>query len=343
MSEANGNAGSLSLDGAAEAMAAARAVGEPVTEQAKPDYVRPEDEDDKPEQADVEAAGEAAEDDAEPAAAEEEVEQEPEQEPLPAPRSWSKADQEAWGKLPRDVQEIVARREADRDKAANQASAIAGQVNAQIRALSDKYDALAAGLKNDWQHKWGNVDWVRAARELSPEEFNAARAEAEQDLANWRAAEAERERVAKAARQSFLAEEWQKLTELSPELSDPEKGGERRAKTADYLVQQGIEPELIGELSARELTIAYKAMLYDAAQAEAKRKAALPKKVTPQTPAKPVKPTGGAAVSPTRELQGLEARLTKAGRGGASLNDQYDIAAQLMASRREQQQRRSSR
>ena len=81
-------------------------------------------------------------------------------------------------------------------------------------------------------------------------------------------------------------------------------------------------------------------MLWDEAQADAKRKASLPRKTTPQPAAKPVKPTGQGAVSPQRELQGLEARLTKAGRSG-SINAAYDAAAELLAARRAQNQRGS--
>lgn len=331
--------GPLSIDGAAGALAAAReqASGEPPKQEkaAPPDYepANVEAEAEEPEGEEVEAA---TEEEAPEAEAEEEA---PSAAPaIEPPRSWSKEDREAWAKVPREVQEIVAKREADRDKAINVATSQAGQLGAVLRDMNAKYETLASGLKNDWHRRWGDVDWPRMAAEWSPEDYNRTRAQAEQEWADYQAAEAERKRVEVAARQSFLAEETKRLAEISPELADPEKGKERRQKTADYLVKQGFEASILGDISAVELTIAHKAMLWDEAQAEAKRKAALPRKATPQPAAKAIKPSGQGAVSPQRELQGLETKLTKVGKGG-SLSAAYDVAAELMAARRAQQQR----
>lgn len=330
--------GPLSVDGAAAALAAAReqsASEPPKQEKAPPPDYEP---------ANVEAEAEAPEAEEVEAATEEdapEVETEEDTPPAPAiepPRSWSKEDREVWAKVPREVQEIVAKREADRDKAINVAASQAGQLNAVLRDMDSKYQSLASNLKGDWQRRWGDVDWVRMAREYTPEEYNHYRAQAEQELADLKAAEAESARVAAAARQAFLAEEGKRLAEISPELADPEKGKERRQKTAEYLVKQGFEASILGDISAVELTIAHKAMLWDEAQADAKRKAALPRKVAPIPAGKPVKPSGQGAVSPQRELQGLETKLTKVGKGG-SLSAAYDVAAELMAARRAQQQR----
>lgn len=337
--EAPQTEGPLSVDGAAAALAAAReqAQSEPVKEEKAPppDYAPPEAE----EEVAVTAETEAEEgEEVEAVGEEKEAEEAPELPAIEAPRSWSKEDREVWAKVPREVQEVIAKREADRDRTVNTASSQVGQINAALRDMAGKYEALAGKLQTDWEARWGQVDWVKVAREYTPEEYNAYRAQAEQEWQDWQDAEQARQRSSAAARQTFLAEESKKLAELSPELSDPEKGVERRQKTAEYLVKQGFGQELLGEISALELTIAYKARMWDEAQAEAKRKASLPKKTTPTPAPKGVKPSGQGAVSPQRELQGLETKLTKVGKSG-SLSASYDAAAELMAARRAQQQR----
>lgn len=246
---------------------------------------------------------------------------------LPPPASWAKEDHTAWGELTPAAQAVVARREADRDKAMAQAASKAGQAAAEVKTLSEGYEQVKGFMTNEvdrakkaWVERWGNVDWVRAARELDPKEYNAYRVQADEEREQIAAYEAHLERVAekaakasKSAREAFLAEQSTKLAELSPELADPEKGKERRVKTAEYLVKQGFPAEVLADISAAELTIADKARMWDEAQEAAKKQASLPRK-NPVSTAKPV-PSGSSASAPTpqRNAQLANARLAKLG------------------------------
>jgi hypothetical protein len=100
---------------------------------------------------------------------------------------------------------------------------------------------------------------------------------------------------------------------MAPELADPEKGAERRAEVTKHLLSNGYDAETMRHMSAFELTTCWKAMKWDQAQTEAKRREALPRKQTPAPAPKAISPVSGNPVSPQRTLQGLRANLAKTG------------------------------
>ncbi len=276
------------------------------------------------------ADDEVAEDEELTAADEEEVEEE-EAEPsqaAPPPKSWPAEDQALWAKVPTEIQAVIAKREADRDRAVHEATTKAGRAAAEVKTLAEGYSQVAERVTDDvtraataWQERWGNVDWVAYAQQ-DPQAYIAHKAQADAerqqivDYARYQEqVRADADKAAKLAREAFLTEEWSKLAELSPELVDPKEGKARRTEVVEYLGAQGFTQDVLSDLSAVEMTIARKAMLWDNAQKAAKKQAELPRK-NPTNTAKPIPSggTGAAAPSTQRIVAAANARLAKNGR-----------------------------
>ena len=93
------------------------------------------------------------------------------------------------------------------------------------------------------------------------------------------------------------------------------------ASTLDALVpidgstgDAGFAPEVLKDISAVELTIAWKAARFDEMEAKAKQAATAPRRNPVAPPTKPIKPAGSGDVSPQRTLQGLSQKLTNSGK-----------------------------
>lgn len=286
-------------------------------------------------------AGEAADEavgDHEEAAEEENIEaadedgEEEEAEPAPIPdppQSWSKEDREGWAELSPKARETVLRRERERDAAIADVTTKTGRALAELQNISKDYERVAQTLTDDverarqaWQKQWGGVHWPTVAQQHGLEQAQQwklqADTEREQIETYAKQVDAEKAKAAKAsevARAAWLADEAKKLTELSPELADPKEGPARRAEVGKYLVAQGFAEETVRDVSALELSIARKAMLWDNAQKAAKAAANLPRK-NPISTAKPMpaaSAAGAAVASPKRDLQAASQRLTKTG------------------------------
>jgi len=292
----------------------------------------PEEEKKKPEEPSTLDALEAAiEPEAEADTAELEADDadEDDAEPVPqidAPRSWSKEDAATWSQLPPEVQQVVAKREADRDRAVMLKAQETAQLASQLQQLAQGYEAAAplavdraTAAEQALIQRWGNVDWVAVAREYSAEEYNQFRAEfdAEREDVGYLKAEATRlfqesQHASELAYQRFIAEEAQKLPDMAPELIDPAKGAERRQSVAKHLFDNGYDPETVKHMSAFELTTTWKAMQWDEAQKKARAQTTLPRKTPPMQAPKGISPNGATpSASPKRALQGLETRLSK--------------------------------
>jgi hypothetical protein len=248
---------------------------------------------------------------------------------LPPPQSWAKEDHAAWAELPAKVQEVVAKREADRDRAVSVLTQQHAETSKQVKALAENYDAAAKHLTDDaeraetaWVKRWGNVDWTALA-DKKPNDYIYYKAQADQErdeVLHLRAqrdkARADAEHASKLERNAFLKEEGEKLAKIMPELMDPKEGPARRQALAVYAFESypSITPEVLANASADELSILEKARRYDESQKRAKAQATLPRK-NPTSTAKPT-PTGGgqAVASPQRNLQAASQKLTKTGR-----------------------------
>lgn len=281
-----------------------------------------EDEEETPEVAEESGAEELeaeADSDEEEAAATETPE-------IPPPRSWSAEDRAAWAALTPEARAVVAKREADRDRAVSIAATKVAELGKQVQAYASQVEELAALGASAFAERWGEdtqppIDWSAALRGArTDQEFD----EITRQKAMYDAERTEVERASraaaeqsKAAHAAFLAEEGEKLPTLAPELCDPKTGDARRKAVAEFLVARGIEPEALKFASAAELAIASLALdglKYREAQKQAKVAAAAPRKNPTVSPAKPVRASGVGDASPQRNLQALSQRLTKSGR-----------------------------
>ena len=119
------------------------------------------------------------------------------------------------------------------------------------------------------------------------------------------------------AEQHFLRTEAQALSHLAKsdpvvaELMDDKEGQARRTEVAQYLVKHGIAQDRLKLISATEMSLARKAMLYDKAQAALKSKA----NPSPSAKAPPPMNSGARPSIPRNEasIKALDDRLSKSG------------------------------
>lgn len=220
-----------------------------------------------------------------------------------APKYWSKDAKARFAELPPELQAVVLAQEGPREEAAakakeqaaNERQAAAAEV-AKVQQLSEKLSGFLPQALEMFKSKWDGVDFAAMAEE-DPAGAIKAKIEHDQEQDTLRRLAEATQQAQSQANEAFLREEAAKLHELAPELADPQKGAERRQEVAKYLVQGGIPTEALNTISAAEMTIAWKAMRWDKAQAAA---AARPKQApTPARP--PVK--ASAATAPTNKSQ----------------------------------------
>ncbi len=270
---------------------------------------------------------------AEPAEGEEAEAQEDPVEVLEAPRYWSKDAKEQFSQLPAELQAVVLAQEGPREEAAAKAKADAAEVRSRADAELSKVQDLAAALGDrlpQWietfTSKWGakEPDWVALANEHGAEAVNLAKLQYDADKAKLQDAANETAKAKQLAQQTFVKAEFAKLAELSPDLApdanDPKQGAEKRQEVAQYVAKLGIPAEAIAQISAAEMTIAHKAMLYDQGQAALK---AAPKP-------KPAAVARPAAVRPGAASGQSQPNLQKQARGRFDAKPSIDNAVALL-------------
>ena len=200
------------------------------------------------------------------------------------PSSWARDYKEAFRTLPPDIQRVIAERERDRevelrrgqDEAANlrkAAEAEAMQARAMREQLHRDLTETLPALKQRMD-AWSSIDWIKLGAE-DPGEYARLRAIYDVEREQFSRAEQERYRLDQQAAgerqqkiQSWIAEQEQRLVKLIPEWKDTEKGRRELTDVRSYLKDQGVDPQLVAQLSdAGQISIARKAMLYDRAQA----------------------------------------------------------------------------
>lgn len=219
------------------------------------------------------------------------------------PPFWDAAAKERFRELPRDLQEIVLAKEAERDKA----TATAMQKSAEARKTADAeasriaqvagvLDKLLPQAVQTLTSRWEGVDWNKVVDEHGAEAAMKLRNDFEREQAvvqQLTIAKADADRLQHA---KFVETETVKLAEIVPDLVDAKLGPQRRADLGKFLVSNNIPVSAIPHMTAIEASIAYDAMRWRHAQADASAKAASPKPVPkPAALVKPsVKPTAAA-------------------------------------------------
>lgn len=288
---------------------------------------RPEDEAqentaeaDEPEADEASEAEPTAEDsDAEPeeeptADAEDEEEPEAEDPPIQAPHSWDKDAKERFAKLDRETQEYLVNRENERDRAVSQKLNEAAEQRKSFEEASAKVEQyvqsmaqIAEKASKVFADRWQNVNWQELAQS-NPAEYVRLEAQFKAEQATLHQTQQAQQKAEQIELAQFTQREGQRLQELAPELA---QSAEKKAELAKYLTDGGVSQENLKWASATELSIAYKAMMYDRLQAQP-----APTKPRSEKPApKTVRPAAEAKSKPRRVQQAESAmkRLSKSG------------------------------
>lgn len=237
--------------------------------------------------------------------------------PIDPPQFWNTDAKARFRELPRDLQEVVLSQETSRNAFTSKAAQEANETRKAADAEKTRFSQLAEQLgtlvpqaEKTFADRWANVDWVALTDQVGAEQAQKLKfqhdAEREQ-LASLKTAQAQSE---KATFDEFVKREAAILPTLCPDLTDAKEGPARRQALGQYLVEAGIAPQALSGISAREMSIAWKAKQWDDAQAKIKAAAAKPKSaaVQPQAKTAASRPTTPAAASSptTQRIQTLE-------------------------------------
>lgn len=250
-------------------------------------------------------------------------------EATPAPAWWTAEQKARFADLPADVQQIIAATEGNREQATSKAKQEAAEArkraDAELAGVTELSKSLAEFLPKaveTFQSRWEGVDWAALPAQVGAEEAFRLKALFDQEQVTLRQVAVEKTKADELAHATFVKAEMERLAELAPPLVDPKDGPKLRSEVANYLMEGGIGADAIKYISASEMTVAWKAMQWDRAQAGLKARPA------PQPAPKALKPSSGQATnSTTRSAEEASKRLSATG----SIND---AVAFLRASRR---------
>jgi hypothetical protein len=246
-------------------------------------------------EAETPAEGEEAEADAEPVVAAE------------PPKYWSQDAKAKFAELPPELQAVVLQQEGPREEAAAKAKAEAAAEKqaaqeevAKVTQLAEQLSGFLPQAIEAFQNRWGAApDWKAYADQYGAEAMIIAKVEHDEHLALLQQTAQATEAAQAQAREATIKAEFAILAEIEPELVDPVKGQERRAEVTKYLMADGFAPEVLKDISAREMRLARKAMLWDQAQAALKARPT-PKPAPAPVVRAPVRPAAGQSQSPTQ-------------------------------------------
>lgn len=243
---------------------------------------------------------------------------------LDAPARWDAQGQGLWATMTPEQQAFISERErvlqaystqqnqqlSEFRKASLAANETDAALTQTLTTLRTRVDAFAEYSTDDLRQAYNNVD---DAGKQQISEALAIRSQVEQ----LEKVEADREQKRHAA---FRREENAKLVELVPEFGDPQTGTAKIQELVGYLSQSGYDNEQLRYAAASDLSLAHKAMKYDALMA-AKNKA---------TPA-PVKTGKATRSKPAQTAQTQSKRRSKAFSKIGSTDALADVIAMDLA------------
>ena len=226
-----------------------------------------------------------------------------EPETIEPPKFWDAEDREKFSRLSREDQLVVLKYEANRNSYVSKKAEDAVLAARAAQQQREEYLKQTEGLQQVHQvavqlvnDRWKDVDWRAVAEQYGPEEAFKLRQSFEREVTTVQNLGNAVEQAEKVRYEAFVAEQEKLLPTILPELQDPKFGNDRRQKLAKYLLDDGHSARAISNLSAKETRIAWKAMLWDEAQARAKMLSGNKPKPAPQT-RQSVKPTAQQATS----------------------------------------------
>lgn len=213
-------------------------------------------------QADADDAGEPEE------AIEGEDEEEAEIEPetaIDAPSFMDATQRAQFASLPTDAQQIVVQQsqliQADYTRKTQEIATKNKSLDTRLQQLDGMQTAAEQRLS-----EWDKVDWTQLAQNVSAEQYNAFRAQAEQErnefdnLQNVRATQ--REAIVK----SHVQEQMQQLPQVLPEAMDPKKGPALVQEIQTALMEAGTTPDNLQMVTAGQMKLVSDALKWRKAQ-----------------------------------------------------------------------------
>lgn len=302
------------------------------------DDAPPADEENSPEEAN------AAADEDQPPGEDETEEADPadaDQPSIEPPRSWGKAEKEAFRALPREHQQAIADRERARDKEIRKTqddlAARTKAFEADRAAVTQAKDQYEAGIKQLAQlsqnylaaqfpdiQSWEDAKRIAREDPARYSEWDAARKEAESFQAEQNRLEQERRTEQDTAFRNFIATEARKFYEAAPEYTDPKKAQELQVEARAMLEDgYGFTPQELEafwgggrqiSLHDHRLQLLIKdATAYHKAKSQVRKPTGSQKKPAISPPQKPgVAPVKGEAV--TRRLVAAQEKLKRTGK-----------------------------
>lgn len=184
--------------------------------------------------------------------------------PIDAPVSWDAEAKAKFAELPRDVQEVVAKREADRERflqrtsqeAAQARQTVAQQAQAELAQLNTAYaqqlQTIAASIQAEEPDPMLQVsDPIAYAQQTRAYRQAQAQREQAQQAAIYHAQQAQA--LAHQAEQANHAEQHRVIVDKFPEYADPTTGPELQRKLTAVAKELGYPDELIGQARASDI------------------------------------------------------------------------------------------
>lgn len=184
--------------------------------------------------------------------------------PIEAPVSWDAEAKAKFAELPRELQETVTKREAEREKfvqsksqeatrARQEAIQTATSELAQIeQSYANQFEQLAAQLRPTAPDP--------SLLRVNPEAFFAQEAEYRATLAQQQQLQQQAQQFTQQAKareaqaeQAFHAEQHRTIVEHFPEYADPTTGPEWQRKLSAVAKELGYPDELIGQARAQDI------------------------------------------------------------------------------------------
>jgi hypothetical protein len=203
--------------------------------------------------------------------------------------SWNKDNREKWDSLPRDLQEYLAkrdqeqqtdfrRRQTEAEEAKRKWETTSQGLEAERARYKQQLDsiipALQQSLVDDFADIRSPADEIALAQR-DPARYTVFQAKRNALQAAWsqhQQMQQEQGQKANESRKQLVEKEVKHLLEKKPELKDRKKQQEFVSAVRDYALDFGYPAEAFdNSVSHLNLLVLEKAMLYDKAQAEAKK------------------------------------------------------------------------
>ena len=210
------------------------------------------------------------------------------------PANLDETEREAFKKLPKDAQEILAR----------QSKLVSATLTQKTQALAADRKELQSRInalrevkteKEKRIEKWAAVDWAYQATKLSPQEWNRQKALMEKEVGEFRALQSSVNQQEEADYRRHIQEQAPELQRIAPYLAGNDaKSVAARREVMETALKAGYTREALRYMSAFEMHSLWKAQQWDKYQSEKAKKPSIVAKKGEKQPGRNIRPTSRA-------------------------------------------------